>query len=162
MDSTIGAIKSALHRGRGKLKDMSEPIENSAESSEKHSLITRYVDLFNQQDWQGLQNLIRQDARLEVVGSAEIFGRNNIVDKYFGNYKKLAPYLYFTNGYVDGRNVIVCWKHVDGLWQPSTAIEFDIEDGEIVAIKDYIHIEYILEDADITSSKPLPKSGENI
>jgi len=71
LDSTAGAVKAALHRGRAKL---SQPAKEPAAAldlnrpSASSDLIERFVDAFNARDLGRLTALMREDANSEMVG----------------------------------------------------------------------------------------------
>ncbi|BBM84562.1 RNA polymerase sigma factor [Candidatus Uabimicrobium amorphum] len=146
-----GAVKSALHRGRGKLKTVSK---DNKKVTPPDSLLSLYAERFNQRDWEGLRELIRQDARLQVVGAAELFQRDQITSGYFTNYQKLEIPWQVTVGKVDGKEVLICWRLEEEKWVTRTAIELKIENGQVVHIKDYIHVDYLLNEAEIESLQP--------
>src|SRR5580692_9511500 len=66
VDSTVGGVKAALNRGRTKLAARTSlgetPIQDA--SPETARIMQLYVDRFNQQDWDGVRELISADARL--------------------------------------------------------------------------------------------------
>src|SRR6476469_5619147 len=68
VDSTVGGVKAALHRGRSRLAGASEPrAARAPESAETRGLLRRYVDRLNQRDWDGLRELVSSDARVGVA-----------------------------------------------------------------------------------------------
>ena len=158
IDSTVGGVKAALHRARGKLRSLSAPspeATNQARSSrfvldaERRRLLEAYVDCFNRRDWEALGRLIQVDARLELVGAAEgtmlDVGRN-----YYSNYAKLPWEWRLSLARVDGESVVVHWRRIDREWQPVTAARLWCEHGRVVRIRDYVHVEYLLQDARAT------------
>lgn len=46
------------------------------------------------------------------------------------------------------------FKHVDGTWQPHAAVKLWFEDGQVVAIRDYVHVDYLLWDANMVLLDP--------
>jgi RNA polymerase sigma-70 factor (ECF subfamily) len=68
VDSTVGGVKAALHRGRSKLASLPPPsVHPRAANSELSRLLHLYVERFNRRDWDGLRELISADARLQVA-----------------------------------------------------------------------------------------------
>jgi RNA polymerase sigma-70 factor, ECF subfamily len=113
VDSTIGGVKAALHRGRAKLRALHaspSPVELDRRQRE---LLDSYVDCFNRHDWDALRQLIQVDAKLEVVdrfvGKLEESG-------YFGNYAALPWEWKLSLARVDGEPVIVHSKKVGADW----------------------------------------------
>ena len=80
LETTQGAAKSALHRGRMKLKSASDKPAPARRSTAHVSaaLLDRFVDAFNAHDIKGLTALMREDAIGEIVGLGSEFGRGNI------------------------------------------------------------------------------------
>lgn len=76
LETTVGAVKAALHRARGKLR---EPEDESAppRPAPSKSLVDRFVELFNAQDRAGLLALVLDNATVENVGVGHGWGREN-------------------------------------------------------------------------------------
>ena len=70
LDSTVGAIKAALHRGRAKLhQSPNEPaVLESNSRNANPALVDRFMDAFNARDVGQLTTLMREDASSEMVG----------------------------------------------------------------------------------------------
>lgn len=158
IDSTVGGVKAALHRARGKLQALSAApadIASSASSprfaldAERRRVLEAYVECFNRRDWEALGRLVQVDARLEVVGVSEgtmlDTGRN-----YYGNYTKLPWEWRLSLGRVDGEPVIVHWRRIDGEWRAMTAARLWWADARVVRIRDYVHVDYLLQNARTT------------
>lgn len=151
IECTQGAVKSALHRGRARLATIKTNNKKELKPSPHRDLLTQYVTLFNQQNWHELDNLIRDDVQLTVVGVSEQTGREVVKATYFNNYSKLSIPWKTTLGYVDGEEVLICWRDFGEGWQPNTALRLEVINNQVISIRDYIHVEYLLEDADIDS-----------
>lgn len=145
-DTTLGGVKAALHRGREKLLTM-KPAPAVAEfDPEQRRLFEAYAECFNRRDWDSLKQLIQADARLEIVGATE--GRmSGLGATYSSNYVKLPYEWRLAAGLVDGAPVIVHWRRAGAEWEPVTAVRLWWENGHVVRIRDYIHVEYLFADA---------------
>jgi RNA polymerase sigma-70 factor (ECF subfamily) len=153
IDSTVGGVKAALHRGRAKLRVSRTAPPRATIEFEQRRLLEAYIDRFNQRDWDGLRRLIQADARLEVVEAAD--GTMLDVGRYyFTNYAKLAWEWRLSLADLDGQPAVVHWKRVDGEWQPLTAVRLWWEDGKVVRIRDYIHVDYLLGAARVAQLSP--------
>ncbi|HEY9230150.1 MAG TPA: sigma factor-like helix-turn-helix DNA-binding protein, partial [Gemmatimonadaceae bacterium] len=150
-DSTVGGVKAALHRGRAKLRT-ARPAPSFAElDADQRKLLEAYADCFNRRDWDALKQLVSADARLEIVGSA--VGRmSGLGATYSGNYIKLPWEWRLSVGDVDGRPVIVHWRRANGEWRAHTAIRLWCSGGRVVRIRDYIHVDYLLQESVVQSS----------
>jgi len=145
VDSTIGGVKAALHRGRGKLHAArSAPTSPRMElDQDERTLLEQYIDCFNRRDWVGLGRLIQADARLEVVGASE----GTPPSTYFHNYTKLSWDWRFTLGRVDGIPLVVLLRKDGDQWKPHSAVRLLWRNGRIARIRDYVHVGYLLNDS---------------
>jgi RNA polymerase sigma-70 factor, ECF subfamily len=148
VDSTVGAVKAALHRGREKLKALHETSAATELDPPQRALLEAFVDCFNRQDWNGLEKLIASDARLDVV---DIVAGKKIDDSYRTNYVALPWQWRLSVARVDGELVVLHSKNVGGGWQPHSAIRLSWQDGKVVRIRDYVHVDYVLRDATLES-----------
>ena len=149
VDSTVGGVKAALHRGREKLRAAPPARRPVSLESFENMLLQEYVDRFNRQDWDGVLDLVRSDARLELVGFGEgKFGRPPEGD-YFGNYAALPWRWKFELAIVDDQPMAVHFKEVSGEWQPHSALRVRWEDGKVAEIRDYVHVDYLFENSAI-------------
>lgn len=145
-DTTVGGVKAALHRGREKLR-MMKPAPVVAEfDPEQRRLFQAYAECFNRRDWDSLKQLVRADARLEIVGANQ-GTMSGLGATYSSNYVKLPYDWRLSAGLVDGVPVIIHWRRAGAEWQPVTAVRLWWEDGHVVRIRDYIHVEYLLTEA---------------
>jgi RNA polymerase sigma-70 factor (ECF subfamily) len=73
LETSVGAVKSALHRGRRRLR---EPEEEgvSRRPVPSRDLVDRFVERFNARDKQGLLALVLENAPAENVGCSYQFG----------------------------------------------------------------------------------------
>jgi RNA polymerase sigma-70 factor (ECF subfamily) len=73
LETTVGAVKSALHRGRKRLRESGgELLSDRPTPSE--ALVDRFVSLFNAVDKPGLLELVLDNASVENVGCGLEFG----------------------------------------------------------------------------------------
>jgi RNA polymerase sigma-70 factor (ECF subfamily) len=145
---SIPAVKAALHRGRSRLAELSAVTESAASphAARASPMLARYLALFNARDWDGVRAILADDVRLDVVSAARRQGRDE-VGVYFGNYAKLADWR-LVSGWLDGREVL-CVFHPASARQPSWFVEVTPADGRIAAIRDFRHVPYIMQEADI-------------
>jgi RNA polymerase sigma-70 factor (ECF subfamily) len=146
VDSTVGGVKAALHRGRAKLRALHAAPTAAELDRQQRALLDAYVDCFNRQDWAALQQLIAADARLEVV---DVVPSKPLDATYRTNYAKLSWPWRLVPARVDGELVIVHERQIDGVWRPHSAIRVWWSDGKVARIRDYVHIDYLLRHARI-------------
>ncbi|MCA9643317.1 MAG: sigma-70 family RNA polymerase sigma factor [Polyangiaceae bacterium] len=155
IDSSLAGVKAALHRGRSRLKAESsaggvQRSEAAPRSFPNRALLDAYVESFNAKDWGRLQTLIREDARLELVGFAEL----PLGSSYQTNYAALPWEWRLGLGYVHGEPVVIHYrKYADG-WRPHSAIRVQVRDGQLAVVRDYVHIDYLLESSDVDPPAP--------
>ena len=87
LDTTRGAVKAALHRGRGKLGELQAAGGATSVSppppgswGPPPELLDRFVEAFNARDLDRLTGLFQDDAEAEVVGMVHELGRDQIRD----------------------------------------------------------------------------------
>ena len=149
-ETTLAGVKAALHRGRSKLRARTGAPMRAEFDSDQRRLLEAYAECFNRRDWDSLKNLVRADARLELVGSTEGI-MAGLGSTYHGNYTGLPWEWKLSVGAIDSAPAIVHWKRSGDEWKPYSAIRLWTEDGRVTRIRDYIHVAYLLESARIES-----------
>jgi len=143
VDSTVGGVKSALNRGRGKLAATEPPSRRAAAPAtpEAARILGLYVDRFNRRDWDGLRALIAADARLLV---ADAYSGPLDGSPYFGNYDRLAVAWRLAVATVDGEPAIAILHERDGAWVLRYPARIEVAaDGRITRISDYGHTPWV-------------------
>ena len=155
VDSTVGGVKAALSRGRSKLAALPElsARPRKSESPESARLLERYVQGFNQRDWDGLRSLISADARVRI---ADRFVGRLSESPYFGRYEQRHVPWRLATASVEGEPVVVVSELGDAEWRHVAVIRIDISAGEIVGITDYTHCPWVLATARLASAAPTP------
>ena len=143
VDSTVGGVKAALHRGRSRLPAAPEPgAPRRAKSADEARLLHLYVERFNRRDWDGLRELIAADARLRV---ADRFTGSVGESPYFGRYEGWPVPWRLAVGEVDGEPVVVILMNRDSdEWKPEAVVRLEVTDHRVTRIADYIHCPWIL------------------
>jgi RNA polymerase sigma-70 factor, ECF subfamily len=78
LETTPGAVKALLHRGRVRVSSTPAETAPSTPDPAVTRLAQAYADRFTAQDWDGLVSLLRQDATATIVGVDEEHGRDYI------------------------------------------------------------------------------------
>jgi RNA polymerase sigma-70 factor (ECF subfamily) len=144
VDSTVGGVKAALHRGREKLRALHQAPAATELDERQRALLGAFVECFNRRDWTALEKLIATDARLDVV---DVVAGKRIDESYRTNYGALPWPWRLSVARVDGELVVLHSKDVGDGWQPHSAIRLSWQDGKVVRIRDYVHVDYLLRDA---------------
>ena len=124
VDSTVGGVKAALSRGRGKLAAApSRMPPRKPRTPEIEQLLRLYVDRFNPQDWDGLRTLIAADARLRV---ADAFSGPLAASPYFGKWPPCAVPWRMAAGEVDGEPAVIILQRLGDRWAPKSAVMLEL------------------------------------
>lgn len=147
VDSTVGGVKAALNRGRGKLAALRDlPKPKSQASPETLALLRAYVDRFNRRDWDGVRELTSADARLRV---ADCFAGRLVDSPYFVEYEHPIIPWRMALGEVDGDTVVIIMRDdADGL-TPFSVVRLEVAAGRIARIADYIKCAWVLDAASV-------------
>jgi RNA polymerase sigma-70 factor (ECF subfamily) len=136
VDSTVGGVKSALVRARGKLSNLAPPPPPNPSSDPELARIVRlYAERFNQRDWRGVRDLTAADAQLRVV---DRYCGSLAESPYFTVYESRAEPWCMAAGEVEGAPVVIIQHPVGETWGPQSVIRLRVENGQIVAIDDYV------------------------
>lgn len=74
LGSTVGGIKAALHRGRGKLADEGGAARSSVETAPVPAALDAFAAAFNARDLDRLTALLLDSAAVQVVGATTQYG----------------------------------------------------------------------------------------
>lgn len=147
LGTSVAAVKSLLVRGRQALKAHAAGDEKATAraaeptSAEHRALVRQYVDLFNQRDWAGVQALLLEECRLDLVSKSQRKGKS--VGMYFGRYAQERDFV-FRTGTCEGRSAIGVFRVADGA--PETlayVILVESENGRVSFIRDFRYVPYL-------------------
>jgi RNA polymerase sigma-70 factor (ECF subfamily) len=142
VDSTVGGVKAALSRGRSKLATRPERREPPRTASpELGQLLELYVERFNLRDWDGLRELIADDARLRV---ADRFAGRLTDSSYFGVYERMTAAWRMAVGAVDGEPTIILLSRGPDAWAPQSFVRLELTGQRIGRIVDYAHCPWVV------------------
>lgn len=142
LDTTVPAVKAALHRGRTRLRALGR--EGAAEPEvlppDLLALAQLYAQRFNARDFDGLRALLADEVRLQVAGRVDAKGRPQ-VSGYFGNYAKLRG-LRAAAAVVEGHAAV--WVHEEGSGATPYLIALAADAaGRLVAIRDFRYARHV-------------------
>jgi RNA polymerase sigma factor (sigma-70 family) len=141
LELSVPAVKSTLHRGRVRLRSLAEATSTPLPHSET---IVQYARLFNQRNVAAICEMLADDVRLDVVNVRTARGRDR-VGNYFTNYARGTAHAVVA--WLDGREVLAIYERA-GARRARYFIEVWARAGAIVAIRDFVHVPYIAEEAD--------------
>src|SRR5262245_8873597 len=150
MDSTIPAVKAALHRGRARLRELARepddapvPVLGDAE----RSLLVRYIDRFNARDFDAVRSMLADEVRLDLVAKLRLSGRTEVAN-YFNNYARIQDW-HFAPGFVDGRPAALVRDLADPSGIPAYFVLLSWADGRVLDIRDFRFARYATETASV-------------
>jgi RNA polymerase sigma factor (sigma-70 family) len=151
MGTTVGAVKAALSRGRANIARtrrgaLAQPVRET--SAREQATLRRYVDLFNDRDWDALRALLAREARLDQVSLVQ---RKVAEAGYFDRYAKVLETedIRAEAGYVDGVAVIAMFRPASSD-VPAYFVLLESENEQISQIRDFRYVPYIATDARFT------------
>ncbi len=148
---SIPAVKAALHRGRSRLAVLSATTAD-AKPRRPSPLLSRYIELFNTRDWDGVRALLAEDVRLDVVSVDRRQGRKE-VGVYFTNYARTSDWR-LAHAWLDEREVLAVFQPASAV-VPAYFIEATVIGDTVAAIRDYVHVPYIAQEADFRFAAPV-------
>jgi RNA polymerase sigma factor (sigma-70 family) len=157
LDLTVNAVKAHLARGRARLKAINAQAPAQSAPRPPSPAVARYVALFNRHDWDGLRAMLANDVRLAQSAYPLRVGAAN-VGMFFGIYSRsgsvrLAP------AWLDGREVIAVYEDPQNV-KPSYLMWLEWRDGRISFIRDYKHVRYVVDDAELVLAPDAASPGE--
>jgi RNA polymerase sigma factor (sigma-70 family) len=159
LDLTVNAVKAHLARGRARLKAINaEAPAQAAQQRPPSPAVARYVALFNRRDWDGLRAMLADDVRL-IQSSYPLRAGRAEVGMFFSIYAGSPP-ARVGPARLDGREVIAVWEDPQAV-KPSYFMWLEWTDGKISFIRDYRHVPYVVDDAELVlaSDSAAPGGG---
>jgi RNA polymerase sigma factor (sigma-70 family) len=150
LELSLSAVKAALHRGRTRLRELSNVSVPEAPRGATSQALARYAALFNTRDWDGVRAMLVDDVKLDLVSRWKAAGRRQVSD-YFTNYDRLTDWR-LVPGWLDGREVLAFLPE-PGAARPAYFIELTLVDGRVAAIRDFRFVPYIAQEAEIEFSR---------
>ena len=150
IDSSIPAIKAALHRGRARLRELAEvpddlPLPVLAEAERLR--LAAYIDRFNARDFDAIRDMLADEVRLELVSRLRRSGRGEVAS-YFHNYDRLADW-HLIAGLVDGRPAVLVRDPGSASAAPAYFVLLEWADDKIINIRDFRHARYATDGAEL-------------
>jgi RNA polymerase sigma-70 factor (ECF subfamily) len=141
MGTTVEAVKALLVRGRATLRqqgagEATRPVVDDAQ----RALVQSYVSLFNAKDWTGVQALLLEECRLDLVSKSQRQGKS--VRGYFGRYAE-DPDTRLRTGTCEGRDAIGVYR--GGRDTPDYVVLLETDGAHITFIRDFRYVPYLIE-----------------
>jgi RNA polymerase sigma-70 factor (ECF subfamily) len=156
-DTSLPAIKAALHRGRARLRELAQepediPLPILAEP--ERARLAAYVERFNARDFDALRKILAAEVRLELVNKVRLNGRSE-VGNYFHNYDAIHDWQ-LVPGLVDRRPAVLVRAPGDPAAKPAYFILLAWSGDRISGIRDFRFARYVTDGAEIVA---VPEPG---
>lgn len=154
LDSSIPAVKAALHRGRARLLALAREPEHlppPALSEPERSLLAAYVDRFNARDFDAVRDMLADEVRLELVNKTRLNGRQE-VGRYFHNYSRVRDWR-FVSGFVDRRPAILVCHPDDPSARPAYFVLLQWAGDQLAGIRDFRYAPYAIDGAELLAQR---------
>jgi RNA polymerase sigma-70 factor (ECF subfamily) len=150
LGTTLPAVKAALHRGRARLKALSDAgeTESSTLGTEEQTRLRSYADRFNARDFDALRNLLAEDVKLDLVNRLRLAGRKD-VSVYFGRYGESVDWK-FAPGIAEGRPALLVSNPANTPETIEYVVLLDWENGRICSIRDFRYAKYVTDGLRVT------------
>ena len=150
MGSSIAAVKSALQRGRTRLRELAQEPDDRpppALSEPERARLTTYVERFNARDFDTVRSMLADDVKLDLVNRLRLSGRTE-VGAYFTNYGRVHNWR-FVPGFVEGQPAILVSDPNDASERTKYFILLTWADAGLVGIRDFLFASYAMDGAEV-------------
>ena len=152
LESTIPAVKSALQRGRARLRGLAGEPDDAARPSMSEAdrqRLVAYVDHFNARDFDAIRAMLANDVRLDLVNRLQMRGRAE-VNEYFhryalGNDWRCVP------GFVERRPAVLVFDPNDDGGRPWYFVLITFSGVTIASIRDFRYAAHVIDDATVST-----------
>lgn len=137
------ALKSALQRGRTRLRAMAHEVEADTGieiSGSARVRLVAYVDGFNRGDFDAVRAMLAEDVRLDLVAKFKRRGRGE-VGEYLGRYAASSQWT-FAAGFIDNRPAMLVYDRAVSNAQPAYFVALEFEADKIVSVRDFLFARY--------------------
>lgn len=151
LETTVGAVKAALHRARERLRKPEPPAEKEAAPRPLPSvaLVDRFVALFNAADRQGLLDLVLDNAITENVGGGGIHwgheghrGKHSWFEGALGGHPDWPAWFQFESQRMErvifrGEPIVLYFHTRRGREKLDVLVRLEEEDGRVSRLRSY-------------------------
>lgn len=149
--ATPAAAKSALQRGRERLRQLATEVEDVSLpmlSDDLRERLRAYVDGFRSGDFDAVRRMLADDVKLDLVGKLSAQGKS-AVGEYYGRYAAVAEQWAYAAGVVDGRPAMLVFDRKVSLDTPAYFVALTFAGDRVAAIHDFLFARYALEGVEL-------------
>ncbi len=151
-ESSLPAVKSALHRGRERLRKLAEEPDDRPPPSltdAERRLLATYIKRFNAGDFDAVRDMLAEEVRLELVNRTRMNGRAE-VSNYLSNYSRTRDWLY-SAGFVDRRPAVLVRDPANPAGKPIYFVLLEWTGAEVATIRDFRYARYATDGAEFVA-----------
>jgi RNA polymerase sigma-70 factor (ECF subfamily) len=140
------AAKSALQRGRSRLRELAAEPENASGPVLSHATRRRlfvYVESFKVGAFDTVRAMLAEDVKLDLVGKFQKQGKSKVSD-YYGAYAAASRWA-FGAGIVDGRPAMLVYDREVSLEKVAYFVVLTFADDKVISIYDFLYARYAME-----------------
>jgi RNA polymerase sigma-70 factor, ECF subfamily len=140
------AAKSALQRGRARLRELAAEPEDTSKPVLSHLTRRRlfvYVQSFKVGDFDTVRAMLAEEVKLDLVGKFQRQGKSKVSD-YYGAYAAARRWA-FRAGIVDGRPAMLVYDREVSLDELAYFVVLTFADDKVIGIHDFLYARYALE-----------------
>lgn len=147
---SVGAAKSALQRGRSRLKALIADGAHAGHlpllSADERLRLQNYVALFRSGELDAIRQMLADDVRLDLVNRLKLTGAKD-VSIYFTRYAEVTHWR-FALGAVDGQAAMLVYDSRGSMERPTYFVVLEWREGQVAAIKDFCFAPYAMDGCD--------------
>ena len=150
LDTTVPAIKAALHRGRTRLRELAPRVTVDGTTpldAQERELLARYIAHFNARDFDAVRAMLADEVRLDLISRTTRQGRA-AVGEYFQRYDQVDDWQ-LALGAVEHRPAILVYDPRAPSSQPTYFILLAWDGAQVACIRDYRYVPYVMRDAEL-------------
>jgi RNA polymerase sigma-70 factor, ECF subfamily len=145
------AAKSALQRGRVRLREIARETAEAAPPMLSEAMRTRlitYVEGFRMGDFDTVRAMLADEVRLDLVAKLRRQGKTE-VGEYYTAYAAAKQWAYAA-GVVDGRPAMVVYDRNVSLETPAYFVALEFAGGRVASVHDFLYARYAMEGVELS------------
>jgi len=145
--ATGAAVKSALQRGRARLRTLGPALAEAparALDGADRTRLAAWVAGFHAGEFDAIRALLAEDVHLDLVAKLERRGKGQ-VGEYLGRYAACAQWAYAA-GEAEGWPVMLVFDREVSLAQPAYVVVLAFDGARVAAIRDFLFARYVMDD----------------